>query len=149
MLSLGRFCRYIDHKLRVSLPPEILAATGKNIIIARSPDGCLFLFSLKEFERTISSVLRLPLENTNARNRRREKTAAAFPAMLDNQRRVTLPPSLAEYASLRRGERAVISGMGNCFELWSESVLRDFEKKNGPQTIVSQAEEIVKKVQKK
>src|SRR3989338_1225979 len=129
-MFLGKFSRCRDIKLRVPLPPEISAKLGEDVVIAKGHDRCLLLFPLGEFRKSIDPLLKSPLDNSDVLNRLREITGAAFQVRADKQRRITLPLSLARYASLSYGgqQRVIIVGMGLFLELWNAKSLRGIER---------------------
>lgn len=145
-MLLGMFFRQRDHKLRIPLPPELSAELGKNIVVTQSNDRCLLLFPLWEFKKLNNPLLKESLNDEEVRSRRRKVMSTSFQLKIDKQRRITLPSSLAGYASLCRGgqQQVVILGMGPYLEIWNPVMLRRAKNKNTPLAL-SQAEEIAKK----
>lgn len=87
------------------------------VVINRSPDGCLNLYTLKEWKR-ISK--KLEVLNTN------DPDDAAYlhfffglaeKINLDNAHRFVLPTSLRDYAGIEK--EAVMLGMGRLIQIWS------------------------------
>lgn len=143
-MLLGKFSRQRDHKLRIPLPPEILSELGRNIVVTQGEGHCLLIFSLWEFMKANASVLKGSLDDVVSRSHRREITSVAFQIRIDKQRRITLPLSLARYASLHQKgqQQVVLLGIGPILEVWNPIILRGVEKR----AIVSEAEAIIKKI---
>lgn len=114
----------IDDKGRMAIPVAyrdvLAAACGNRLVVAYNPFDayCLWLFPAGEWERVRDQVNGLSSFVPAHRELKRKLVGAATPLEPDAQHRVLLPPSLRQAAGIER--RAVLLGLGDKFELWSE-----------------------------
>ncbi|MFC4729330.1 division/cell wall cluster transcriptional repressor MraZ [Coralloluteibacterium thermophilus] len=114
----------IDDKGRLAIPTafrELVAREcNSRLIVTYNPfeHGCLWLFPQAEWESVRDQVMRLPSVKATHRNMQLKLVGAATPVEADGNGRVLLPSSHRHAAGLEK--KAVLLGMGNKFELWSE-----------------------------
>jgi MraZ protein len=114
----------IDDKGRMAIPTAyrdtLSAVCGNRLVIAYNPFDayCLWLFPAGEWERVRDQVNALSSLNPAHRELKRKLVGAATPLEPDGHSRVLLPPSLRQAAGIEK--RAVLLGLGDKFELWSE-----------------------------
>lgn len=114
----------VDDKGRLAIPTayrELVAdACANRLVITYNPfeSGCLWLFPHAEWERVRDQVNALP--NVKAVHRALQMKLVGAAAMVepDSAGRVLLPASQRTAAGIEK--KAVLLGMGNKFELWSE-----------------------------
>ncbi len=111
---IGEFQHNIDAKGRIFVPARIREDLGEQFIITKGLDGCLFVYSMPEWEKLDARIRDLPL--SKARNVQRFLFSCASPVSADKQGRVVIPPSLRTYAGLTRD--AVIIGASIRAEIW-------------------------------
>jgi MraZ protein len=80
--------------------------------------GCLWLFPQAEWERVRDQVNALPSVKAVHRNLQMKLVGAAAMVEPDSAVRILLPASQRSAAGIEK--KAVLLGMGNKFELWSE-----------------------------
>ena len=114
----------LDDKGRISIPTayrELIASScGNRLVVTYNPFemGCLWLHPVKEWEPLRDQVNGLsPLEAVH-RNLQLKLVGAATVLEPDGSGRITLPATHRGAAGLEK--KAVLLGMGNKFELWSE-----------------------------
>ena len=122
------FCREyrdsLDAKNRIFIPAKYREILGDSFIITRRLDTCLALYTNEEWEKYSEKIKALP--DSVAMELKRfifPKTLLAEP---DSQGRVIIPNDLKEYAQLEKN--AVIIGVGDHAEIWSESLWDEREK---------------------
>ena len=122
------FCREyrysLDAKNRIFIPAKYREILGDSFIITRRLDTCLALYTTEEWEKYSEKIKALP--DSVAMELKRfifPKTLLAEP---DSQGRVIIPNDLKEYAQLEKN--AVIIGVGDHAEIWSESLWDEREK---------------------
>ncbi|MBR6742499.1 MAG: division/cell wall cluster transcriptional repressor MraZ [Clostridia bacterium] len=122
------FCREyrysLDAKNRIFVPAKYREILGDTFIITRRLDTCLALYTNEEWEKYSEKIKALP--DSVAMELKRfifPKTLVAEP---DSQGRVIIPNDLKEYAQLEKN--AVIIGVGDHAEIWSESLWDEREK---------------------
>jgi|SRR5690606_17878628 MraZ protein len=114
----------IDDKGRMAIPAayrEALAvACGNRLVFTYNPFDahCLWLFPLGEWQRVRDQVNALSSFNPAHRELKRKLVGAASHVEPDGQSRLLLPHSLRLAAGIEK--RAVLLGLGDKFELWSE-----------------------------
>lgn len=114
----------VDDKGRLAIPTqwrELLAAEcGNRLVVTYNPfdHGCLWLFPQEEWQRVRDQVNALPSVKAVHRNLQMKLVGAAATVDLDSHARALLPASQRGAAGIEK--RAVLLGMGNKFELWSE-----------------------------
>lgn len=127
---LGEYSYSLDLKGRINMPARFRQALSKNnkntFVSTRGMDSCIWVYPLSQwFEiekglRSLSSLSRI--HRTFVRNTARYAT----PSTYDKQGRITLSPSLIEYAGLEK--EVLIIGMVNKMEVWNPKKLENTEK---------------------
>jgi MraZ protein len=117
-LLIGEFEHSIDTKGRLVLPAKIKDDLGKEFIVTKGLDGCLFGYSLAEWNKFEEKLKALPLTNKITRDFVRFFLSGAVEEETDKQGRFLLPANLREYASLTKD--AVIIGVGTRIEIWDK-----------------------------
>ncbi|ANB16582.1 division/cell wall cluster transcriptional repressor MraZ [Dokdonella koreensis] len=114
----------LDEKGRVAIPAAhreaVARVSGNRLVITYNPfeHGCLWIFPEKEWERVRDEVNALPSVKAVHRNLQMKLVGAAAHVEPDGSGRVQVPASQRAAAGLEK--KAVLLGMGNKFELWSE-----------------------------
>lgn len=114
----------VDDKGRLAIPTayrELVAgACANRLVITYNPfeTGCLWLFPYGEWEQVRDQVNALPKVKAAHRDMQMKLVGAATVVEPDGASRVLLPASQRAAAGIEK--KAVLLGMGNKFELWSE-----------------------------
>lgn len=114
----------VDDKGRLAIPTayrELVAdACANRLVITYNPfeQGCLWLFPHAEWERVRDQVNALPSVKAVHRALQMKLVGAAAEVEPDSAARILLPASQRTAAGIEK--KAVLLGMGNKFELWSE-----------------------------
>jgi MraZ protein len=114
----------IDDKGRLAVPTayrELVArACGNRLVVTYNPfdSGSLYLYPLPAWERVRDQVNALSKMKATNRNLQLKLVGAATFVELDGSGRIGVPPSMRRTADIEK--RAVLVGMGDKFELWSE-----------------------------
>ena len=106
---------------------QVLSKDNKNtFVITRGMDACVWVYPLNqwlEIEKSLRSLSSLSkIHRTFVRNTARYAT----PSTYDKQGRITIPPSLVDYAGLDKD--VLIIGMVNKMEIWDTKNLEKTEK---------------------
>ncbi len=116
-MFIGETRHSIDAKGRVMIPSKFRTKLGDRFIITKGLDGCLFIYTLEEWNKFEEKLKNLPFSSKDARQFTRFFLAGAEECELDSQGRILVPQSLREYAKL---EKEVISiGVSNRIEIWN------------------------------
>lgn len=126
-MFLGEYQYTIDDKKRLAIPTKFRTELGSKAVITRGLDGCLFLFSQKEWQKLAEKLSQLPLSQSDARGFSRIMLAGAMEVTLDRLGRILVPDYLKKYASLKK--KAVIAGLYNRIEIWDETVWETYKVK--------------------
>lgn len=119
----------VDDKGRLAIPTayrELVArACGNRLVITYNPfeAGCLYLYPQPVWEKVRDQVNALPRTKKNSRLLQLKLVGAAAFAEPDASGRISIPASQRGAVGIEK--RAVLLGMGDKFELWSEQAHRD------------------------
>ena len=114
----------IDEKGRLAVPTAhrdaVARDCGNQLVITYNPfeSGSLYLYPRAIWERVRDQVNKLPKAKKVNRNLQLKLVGAATFVELDGNGRITVPASHRAAVGIER--RAVLLGMGDKFELWSE-----------------------------
>lgn len=113
----------LDDKGRVAIPAahrEAVAAAGNRLVVTYNPfeHGCLWIFPQGQWERVRDQVNALSSVKAVHRNLQMKLVGAAMHVEPDGNGRIQLPASHRNTNGIEK--RAVLLGMGEKFELWSE-----------------------------
>ena len=114
----------IDDKGRLAIPTsyrEIVAREcGNRLVLTYSPfeSGCLYVYPQPIWEQVRDQVNALPRIQPRSRLLQRKLVGAATFVEPDGNSRISIPAS--QRAAVGIEKRAVLLGMGEKFELWSE-----------------------------
>jgi MraZ protein len=118
----------IDDKGRLAIPTShrdaVAREAGNRLVITYSPfeSGCLYIYPQPVWERLRDQVNALPRIKSANRNLQLKLVGAASLVEPDGSGRISVPAS--HRAAVGIEKRAVLLGMGDKFELWSEQAHR-------------------------
>jgi MraZ protein len=102
----------------LTIPAKFRDDLDDGLVVTRSIDRCLAIYSMEEWKRLAKKVSDLPMTDRRARAFRRLVFANASDAIPDKQGRILIPPRLRKYADLD-GE-VVVTGLNTYIEVWSQ-----------------------------
>lgn len=113
----------VDDKGRVAIPTayrDVVARGGNRLVVTYNPyeAGCLWLYPESAWQVVRDQVNALPNAKRVHRNLQLKLVGAATVVEPDGNGRLLLPQTHRSAAGLEK--KAVLLGMGNKFELWSE-----------------------------
>ena len=117
----GRFAHTIDPKGRTSIPSkfrEVLAANYDERLIITNFDGCLWAYPVAEWQIIENKVAALPQFKEEVKALQRIFISAATECPVDKQGRILVPPTLRDYAGLKK--EIILVGMTKRIEIWSK-----------------------------
>ena len=117
-LLIGEYEHSIDTKGRLIMPAKLKEDIGEKFIITKWLDGCLFVYSQKEWQVCEEKLRTFPLTNKDARALMRFFLAGATECEIDKQGRFLIASNLREFAGLEK--EVVIIGVLNKIEIWSK-----------------------------
>ena len=122
-LFLGEYSHTLDDKGRIIIPAKLRNDLGNGFILTRGLDGCLFIYSNKEWNNIINKYKELP-DSKDKRSFMRVFLSGAVICEYDKQGRINIPTSLISYASIKR--ECIIVGVFDRLEIWSKEKWTDF-----------------------
>jgi len=141
---MGSYTYSVDHKGRVSIPTKFRKYIDEDaddaLIITRGLDGCLFAYTIDEWQRIDERLRALPVTQQNTRVFVRMLTATAISVTLDKQGRIAIPRGLLELAGIESD--VLFVGTLDHFELWNPSEYDQLMNESG-QSYESIAETIL------
>jgi len=118
-MFLGEYQTKFSGQGRIILPKkfrkELLGV--KEIVLSRGYEGCIWGYSVTDFEKVAERQLAISPTEEGARSIRRYLFSGAEETILDEQGRFVIPKNLIEYAGL--AEEVVLIGTGDHFEIWN------------------------------
>ncbi|MFA6000234.1 MAG: division/cell wall cluster transcriptional repressor MraZ [Candidatus Paceibacterota bacterium] len=128
-MLIGEYIHTIDEKNRVSLPAKFRKEMGKKIIITPGLDNCLFIFTMKEWEKVSgklsSSTSELSFLSSDQRTFNRNMFGQASDVEVDTIGRILIPEYLKEKIKAK-GNVALI-GVQDRVEIWNDKVWAGFK----------------------
>ena len=115
-MLMGTYNQSMDAKGRMSFPAKLREALGEKFIVTKGIDGCLFVYSIDNFEKKAAKIQSLPM--AKARALQRSFMAWACEAEPDKQGRILVPQSLRAAAGLDK--EIVVAGVCDRCEIWDK-----------------------------
>ena len=110
----------LDQKGRLTVPvrfkDKLATEGGGQLVVSKSPDGCLALFPLPVWDQLETEMRDWPVELDGWR---RLFMGSATDVEIDGGSRVLIPPELRKWAGLDREVKFM--GVGAHFELWDSA----------------------------
>ena len=129
---IGEYAYSLDSKGRVNIPAKFrqsLSADSQNtFVITRGLDPCVWVYPLEQWKEIENNLRNLSSVKNIHRTFVRDTARYASPSTYDKQGRITLTPSLTEYASLEKD--VLIIGMINKIEIWNPNTLKMVDQQN-------------------
>ena len=66
-MLIGEYHHNIDEKGRLIIPSKFREEIGKSFVVTKGLDGCLFVYSLVEWEKIVNRLKKLPFTKKDAR----------------------------------------------------------------------------------
>lgn len=115
-MFFGTYTPKLDEKGRLFLPAKFRDQLTEGLVVTRGQERCLTIWSTADFASLTERLQAAPLTNKVTRDYVRMLFAAASAETPDKQGRISIPPVLREYASLRK--EVVVIGSMNRIEIW-------------------------------
>ena len=126
-MFLGRYTHSLDNKSRTSIPKKFREQLRDGAILTTGLDGCLFLYSKKDWEDLSKAVKELPLTAADARDFSRYLFSGAVEVTFDQLGRTVIPDYLVAHANL--GKELIILGVLNRIEIWAKKKFLTLNRK--------------------
>lgn len=118
----------LDDRGRVVIPTvyrnQVMSYSQNCLVLTYNPfeSGCLWLYALQEWQRVRDEVLAKPNTLRVVRSLQQKLVGSSALLELDAHARISIPASHRSAVSIEK--KAVLLGMGDKFELWSEQAHR-------------------------
>jgi MraZ protein len=121
-MLIGEYIHTIDEKNRMSLPVKFRKELGKTVILTPGLGDCLFVFTMKEWEKVSTKLSStdadLSFLKADQRSFNRYMFGRAAEAEIDSIGRILIPDFLKERINLKNS--AAIIGVKDRVEIWNE-----------------------------
>jgi len=124
-MFIGEYSHTIDEKSRLAIPIKFRAELAGGAIVTKGLDGCLFLYTLVEWQKLVEKLNNMPISQKNARAFSRLMLAGAMDVEVDKQGRIVLPKYLKDFASLNHA--VIVAGLFNRLEIWDQEVWQKYK----------------------
>lgn len=115
-MLIGEYHHNIDEKGRLTIPSKFREEIGEKFIVTRGLDGCLFAYSIEQWNKIVTKLNTLPFTKKDARTFTRFFLSGATDCEFDKQGRINISKNLIDYAGLKK-ECAII-GVNDRLEIW-------------------------------
>lgn len=138
-MLIGEYTHTIDNKNRLSLPAKFRKEMGKKVVITPGLDKCLWVFTLKEWEKISGKLSESSVLTADNRSFNRFLFGGAVDTEVDALGRVLVPDFLKGRADLKT--KVSIVGVQNRVEIWNEEAWQDYR-----QVVEKQADALAEKL---
>ena len=118
-MFIGEYQHNLDSKGRIIVPSKFREELHTTFILTRGIDGCLTIYSLKQWEKMFEEVDKLPTTKKAARQYVRMLTSTATECTLDNQGRIQIPSFLSKPVNITKA--CVVLGANDHIEIWDKA----------------------------
>ena len=130
-MLIGEYVHSMDAKGRITIPSKFRNDLSNGFVLTKGLDKCLFLYPMEEWNKIESKLKELPITNKNVRSFVRTFFSGATDSAIDKQGRVLTPQNLREHALIETDKEAVIVGLSNRVEIWSQQIWNDYNVDEG------------------
>ena len=127
-MLMGEYHNNLDPKGRIVIPSKFREILGDSVVLTRGLDGCLFIYSVSEFQRLTNELSNLSFTDKDSRNFVRFLLSVANTLEFDKQGRIVIPNYLKMYANLEK--EVILVGVLNRIEVWSSCDWNNFMDSN-------------------
>lgn len=123
-MFMGQYSHGIDEKGRLIVPSKYRDELGKEFVVTKGSEGCLFVYPMKEWEKIEKQVKEMALNGKEGRKFIRMFFSSAALLELDKQGRVLIPALLKEHAGLDK--EVCLIGSVSHIEIWDKDRWNDY-----------------------
>lgn len=118
-MFIGEYFHTLDPKNRLSLPVKFRKELGRQVVVTRGLDKCLYVYPKKAWESGQAKKYAEGADGTAAgRSLARLFLAGAMEAEVDGAGRILVPEHLVRFAGLKN--KTVVAGVASRIEIWEE-----------------------------
>lgn len=123
-MFIGEYSHTIDAKGRLIIPSKFREELHTSFILTRGLDGCLTIYSLKQWENIFEEINKLPDTKKDTRKYIRVLTSNASECSLDNQGRILIPNNLLVAVSIEKD--CTVVGANDHIEIWNTDAWKNY-----------------------
>ena len=123
-MFIGEYHHNIDEKGRIAIPSKYREILGKEFVITRGIESCIYVYPKDTFNTIVTKLESLPFTKKDARAFSRFFMSGAALIELDKQGRANIPSPLISYSKLNK--KCVVVGVGDRLEIWDEDAFSKF-----------------------
>jgi MraZ protein len=118
-MFMGEYRHNTDSKGRIIVPARFRDELGNLLILTKGLDGCITVYTPKQWERIIEQLYQLPNTKKESRMYIHMVTSKAAECEVDSAGRILIPQNLLEEAAIIK--ECVVLGVADHVEIWSSS----------------------------
>lgn len=130
-MFMGEYYHNIDEKGRIVIPTKFREILEDQFVIAKGLEKCLYIYSMKDWQKLVEKLNTLPFTKKDARTFIRSFFSGATVCEFDRQGRTTVTSPLVLHAGLTR--ECVIIGANDRVEIWDKKNWEEFLHSNEEQ----------------
>ncbi|MBE6988791.1 MAG: division/cell wall cluster transcriptional repressor MraZ [Ruminococcaceae bacterium] len=134
----GTYEHNVDAKGRLFIPTKLRDELGDNFVMTKGLDGCLALYSQKNWAVMEEKIASLP--SSKARSLQRYFFSNAMDCEPDSQGRVVIPQVLREFAGITKA--VVVIGIVDKAEIWDAEKWRQYNESIDEEDVLKSMEEL-------
>ena len=123
---MGQYEHNVDRKGRLIMPAKFREDLGEHVVVNRGLDGCLYVYTMAQWEKVYEKLQTLPSTKKDARMYQRMMLSKASECEMDSQGRILIPSSLISLAGLEK--ECLIIGVADHVEIWSKARWEQLEE---------------------
>ena len=123
-MFIGEYSHTLDAKGRLIIPSKFREELHTSFILTRGLDGCLTIYSLKQWQKIFEEINKLPDTKKNTRMYVRVLTSNATECSLDGQGRILIPDTLLKAVTIEKDCKVV--GANDHIEIWNEEAWKKY-----------------------
>jgi len=123
-MFIGEYQHNLDAKGRIVVPGKFREELHTTFILTRGLDGCLTIYSLKQWEKMFEELDKLPTTKRAARQYVRMLTSTATECTLDSQGRIQIPGFLSKPVNITK--ECVVIGANDHIEIWDKQTWENY-----------------------
>ncbi len=133
MHFMGTYTPKLDEKGRLFLPAKFRNRLAEGLVVTQGQEQCLVVWPQDVFDAEADRVSSRPLTSKSARAYTRMLFSSGAEGSLDKQGRMSIPPTLREFADLDRD--VVVIGARDRLEIWNPVRWREYEQQALPEYV--------------
>jgi MraZ protein len=116
-MFMGEYRHNTDSKGRIIVPARFRDELGNLLILTKGLDGCITVYTPKQWERIIEQLYKLPNTKKESRMYIHMVTSKAAECEVDGAGRILIPQNLMDEAAIVK--ECVVLGVADHVEIWS------------------------------